>query len=430
MKAKTTTRLFLLSLLFITVVSELNAQFIFSGQYRPRAEYRHGFSTLPDVDQDPAFFIDQRARINLVYLSDKYEVKFIIQDVRTWGSQSQLVTDDGNLTTLHEGWAKIKFDEKWFLKMGRQEIIYDDQRIFGNVGWLQQARSHDAAIGGYNHNGFRAELALAFNQDGPQVNTNFYSVPRSYKTLQSLWMNKKFNEKTNASFLFLNLGQQGGTPADSETFFSQTIGGRIEHLSNPLKVDAAVYLQTGEDESGNGLSAILFSMNGFYTLSNKHILGAGFEFISGNDQVNPDADNQAFNPFFGTNHKFNGLMDYFYVGNHINSVGLKDLQFSYGNKLSEKWTATAALHFFYSDGEILDPGTSEGMDLYLGTELDITTKVKLMDDVTLEGGYSQIFASESMEELKGGSKDETSNWGWVMITFNPHFFTFDPKKKD
>ncbi len=33
----------------------------------------------------------------------------------------------------------------------------------------------------------------------------------------------------------------------------------------------------------------------------------------------------AFTPLYGTNHKFNGWMDYFYVGNHGSSIGLQDI---------------------------------------------------------------------------------------------------------
>ena len=35
-------------------------------------------------------------------------------------------------------------------------------------------------------------------------------------------------------------------------------------------------------------------------------------------------ENNSFTPFYGTNHKFNGHMDYFYVGNHIGNVGLRE----------------------------------------------------------------------------------------------------------
>jgi hypothetical protein len=34
-----------------------------------------------------------------------------------------------------------------------------------------------------------------------------------------------------------------------------------------------------------------------------------------------------------------------------------------------------------------------------------------------------MFATESMEFLKGGSHKEPIHWGWVMLTVKPVFFT-------
>jgi len=34
-----------------------------------------------------------------------------------------------------------------------------------------------------------------------------------------------------------------------------------------------------------------------------------------------------------------------------------------------------------------------------------------------------MFATETMEVLKGGDKDENNSWTWVMITFKPKLFS-------
>jgi hypothetical protein len=78
----------------------------------------------------------------------------------------------------------------------------------------------------------------------------------------------------------------------------------------------------------------------------------------------------AFTPFYGTNHKFNGFMDYFYVGNHINSVGLNDVYLKY-NWSKKKFVINADLHYFASAGKI-----AEDTENNLGTELDLTFSYK------------------------------------------------------
>jgi len=423
--------------IFFFSISTIQAQFTLSGQYRPRAEYRHGFKQLPQPGQDAAFFIDQRSRINLDYKSSTYDIRVVLQDVRVWGSQPQLVVADGATTTIHEAWGLLKFNEKVGLKLGRQEIIYDDSRIFGNVGWAQQARSHDAAILRIRPEGTKIDVGLAYNQNGAALAGNFYTVSNSYKTFQYLWAQKDFGN-IKASFLFLNLGNQGGDPItnNDKTYYQQTLGGRLVYKKDALGANAAIYGQFGDMADGSSsVKGLLYSLDINYALTDKHKLTAGIEHISGNDKDNPSGsgsnEDKAFNPYFGTNHKFNGLMDYFYVGNHTGSVGLNDIQFGYKGTFTEKFSAGLMTHLFYSDGKIfnLNNPQPEAMSKSLGTEIDLTASYKMSSDVNLAFGYSQMFGSETLMNLRGGDKDETSNWAWVMISFNPTFFTTKENKE-
>ncbi|MDH5475174.1 MAG: alginate export family protein [Cyclobacteriaceae bacterium] len=420
--------------LIVSGVTQLQAQFTFSGEYRPRAEYRHGFANIPDTKQKPAFFTDQRSRINLYYQSEKYDVKIVLQDIRTWGSQPQLVANDGATTTIHEAWGQIKLNSWFSAKFGRQEISYDDQRIFGSVGWAQQARSHDAAIFKVNSNGYKVDVGIAYNQDSPQNTHSYYTVAPSYKTFQYIWAHKDF-DALGVSFLFLNLGNQGGTliPQDYKTYYQQTVGGRFTYKKDAFSANAATYSQFGEMTNGTTkLNGLLFSIDAGYTFAEKHTLVAGFEHISGNDEVtNVVNRNQAFNPYFGTNHKFNGLMDYFYVGNHLNNVGLNDIQFGYKGKFTEKFNAGIMAHLFSSDGNIENTINGGLMNRQLGTEIDITGGYKLYKDVSIAFGYSHMLSTDTMVELKNsGDKDETANWAWLMITIKPTFFTTKEKEKE
>ena len=66
-------------LLLFTVIflsSELFGQFTLSGEFRPRAEFRHGYKTLSASDAEAAFFTSQRTRLNLYYTTDNFKVGF------------------------------------------------------------------------------------------------------------------------------------------------------------------------------------------------------------------------------------------------------------------------------------------------------------------------------------------------------------------
>jgi len=407
-------QLFSLALMLLTFQSY--AQLTISGELRPRAEYRNGYKTLTADGSDAALFVSQRTRLNTQFNSEVYTFFVSIQDVRVWGDVPQLNTSDKNGLAIHEAWGQVKFAPNFAVKLGRQEIIYDDHRIFGDVGWTQQARSHDAAIFKFGDENFKLDLGVAYNQDTEALFGNIYTVTGNYKAMQYAWFHKDWN-KFNASFLFLNNGLQN--VGEEEIRYSQTFGTHLTYkASDALSFNANAYLQSGKDVADNDLNAYLVGLDLGYKASSKIGLGLGFEIQSGNDNASIGDKNKAFTPFYGTNHKFNGFMDYFYVGNHANSVGLVDIFAKISSKLGEKSSITAIVHNFSAQAEI-----AAGVDKQLGTEIDLVYAHKLNEDVSIGAGYSQMFASEGLETLKNNFDGNVNNWAWLMLTIKPTLFT-------
>ena len=416
-----------LTLLFAVFAISVNAQEIgISGELRPRYEYRHGYKTLASPSNDAANFISQRTRLNVDYKSDKFNVFFAIQNVSVWGDVSTLSSSSKNGIAFHQAWAEYFFNDKFSLKMGRQEISYDDQRIFGSVGWAQQARSHDAMLLKFK-TGEKGKLHVGFamNANGESLFETDYDI-NQYKNLQYAWYHTNFSEAFGLSALFLNNGVQYKTYEndDLKNAYSQTIGARLTYKKNKLNIDGASYFQTGNTPGGNDkvdLSAYYFTLNAKFKITDGFTAGAGIEVLSGNDQSSNASKDKAFKPFYGTNHKFNGWMDYFYVGSHMNSVGLMDINVPVIYK-KDKFSAVLIPHFFSAQGNVYDKINRKDVDAYLGTEIDLALGYKVHKSVMFNVGYSHMIATETLEVLKGGSKDETNNWAWVMITFKPNFF--------
>jgi len=392
------------------------AQLTISGELRPRAEYRNGYSTLTRDNVDAALFVSQRTRLNTKFISENYTFFVSIQDVRVWGDVKQLNTADKNGLALHEAWGKVKFSSNFSVKLGRQEIIYDDHRIFGDVGWTQQARSHDAAIFEFGNENYTLDLGVAYNQETEALFGNLYTVAGNYKAIQYAWFHKDWST-FNASFLLLNNGLQN---IDKEKIrYSQTYGTHLKYKpSDALSFSANAYLQAGKDVLNNDLSAYLLGLDLVYKATANLDFGAGFEIQSGNDNATIGTKNKAFTPFYGTNHKFNGFMDYFYVGNHLNNVGLVDINAKIATKLGVKSSLTAIVHNFSAQAEI-----AEGVDKQLGTEIDLVYSHKLNKDVAIGAGYSQMFASEGLEVIKNNADGNINNWAWLMITIKPTLFS-------
>ncbi|WP_438425882.1 alginate export family protein [Aquimarina macrocephali] len=410
------------TLFFFTLfITNINAQLKIDAEVRPRFEYRHGFKTLFPDDADPATFVSQRTRLNAGYKMEKLNFYLSLQDVRVWGDVPQLNTADKNGFSLHQAWGEILFNPNISLKLGRQEIAYDDQRIFGNVGWAQQARSHDAALIKYNKDSFKFDLGFAFNRGEESLTEHTLTTPNTYKSIQYLWLHKDW-ESFSGSFLFLNNGLQFTDPDNSnnnESRYSQTVGTHLKYKKGKFGLVSNLYYQFGNDLGDNDLSAYLLGLEADYKLSEQWKVLLGGELQSGNDNGAPaNGDNEAFTPFYGTNHKFNGLMDYFYVGNHIGNVGLIDLYLKANVKFSQKSTLNVAAHNFMAAADLPTDDSKQ-----LGTEIDLVFSYNLQKNVNIKAGYSHLFASDGMEILKNNFDGNTNNWGWVMVTIKPTLFT-------
>jgi len=406
----------LLITILTLVAAQSFAQLTISGELRPRAEFRNGYKTLTPDATDAALFVSQRTRLNTKFVSEDYTFFVSLQDIRVWGDVAQLNTSDKNGFAIHEAWGKIKFSPNFSAKLGRQEIIYDDSRMFGNVGWAQQGRSHDAAIFKFGNENYKLDLGIAYNQETEALFGNLYTIAGNYKAMQYAWFHKDWS-KFNASFLLLNNGLQN---IDADKIrYSQTYGTHLKYkATDALDLSANAYLQSGNDIADNDLSAYLIGLDLGYKASAKLNLGLGFEIQSGNDNASIGNENNAFTPFYGTNHKFNGFMDYFYVGNHGNNVGLVDIYAKIGTKLGEKSSLTAFVHNFSAQAEI-----AQDVDKQLGTEIDLVYAHKLNNDVSIGAGYSQMFASEGLETIKNNFSGNGNNWAWLMITIKPTLFT-------
>src|SRR5699024_3661683 len=89
------------------------------------------------------------------------------------------------------------------------------------------------------------------------------------------------------------------------------------------------------------------------------------------------------------------------------------------NYAVNQWQFSISPHLFSSANKIYNPMDFNEMDNYLGIEVDFVVGYKLRNSILLNGSYSQMFGTDSLESLKGGSKGYDNNWAWVMISFNP-----------
>jgi hypothetical protein len=445
------------ALLFcLSLPSDLKAQLTFSGQVRTRSEFRHG-QGLPAVEKTPAFFTSQRTRVNMGY--SMYRMKFYasLQDVRVWGQDASMINrntlDAYDGLMLHEGWAEIslvdtgKVVKTFALKIGRQELVYDDVRLLGNLDWLQQARRHDAMLLKFEHNGWMAHLGVGFNQNrelktghayngvptGYAASTNGMST--MYKSMQFLYLNKKLHFG-NASFLAFKDDFSKYTFAATDTLKITpiygkgvnsrfTVGGNLfGTAARKVNFALSAFYQGGKYRDGTELSEYLLSASALYAVARKFSVGPGVDYTTGSDGSDPKNKFKRFDPLYGTPHKFWGFMDYFYVADGFGANGLVDYYLKARFKAKDNLMLALDAHEFVlptavtgSDNTLLEKS--------LGTELDLMITYNMTKAITIEGGYSKMFSTETMVSPKVKNvptAEKNSTWAYVMISVKPAEF--------
>jgi len=420
------------------------------GEIRPRAEFRNGYKTLPPDGAQSAFAISQRTRLNAFYGNSLFKAFISAQDIRVWGDVAQLDNGASNRFGIHQAWGEFMFNENFSIKLGRQELVYDDSRILGNVGWAQQARAHDLGLLKYETKKFKVHLGLAFNQKQEVLFGTEYQNIANYKAMQFLWMHGKIG-KSGLSFLLLNNGVEVLSKAETDTedaeyktIYSQTIGARFTPTLGPVQLAAAAYYQMGKvNTDSTSLAAIYFALEGQFKPSENTGLALGLEYLSGTSLKDKTEDPQklkSFTPLYGTNHKFNGHMDYFYVGNHANNVGLIDIYATFKAKFGNKWGIFLTPHYFMAAADVykmkpivLDLKSDFNEDAYdnlnkgLGIEFDFGLSYTPQKNMSFSLGISEMFGTETLGFIKAYSSTEDYNrngtWAYLMFTFKPDFFT-------
>lgn len=414
------------------ITQDAAAQFSLSAEIRPRAEYRDGFKKPLGKGVDPAFFIEQRTRFNTSFSSDKIQAFISFQDVRNWGSTAQIYKSDPSLNNLYAAWASYSFHTKHAVAVGRMELDYDNARILGNLDWAAQGRSHDLLKYEFKGEKSTFHAGLAFNQDYTtpepvKFSGTYYGVLNNYKSMQFAWYQKTW-EKATVSLLAINNGASGSkvvngiTVADSSVYFSQTVGlyGTKKFGSTALEYDA--YYQLGKSPSGKDLRAWMVAANITFLRTKPTNFSFGIEYLTGDNSATANQD-EAFNPLYGTHHKFYGYMDYFYVGNGHQNKGLINGFIKSKFKTGIRSSFLAHVHQFIAESRIVN-GDNSRLSSALGTEADLVYALNLTPGVVLHTGYSHLFFTDSLASIKTIEHPKNSAaWGWAMISFKSALFT-------
>jgi len=374
-----------------------NAQLNISAEYRPRFELRDGYSTLKTDDSEPAYFINQRTRLNLNHTYNNITTRLSIQDYRIWGDSKPKSDDPG--VSVYEAWFKMDLNSYWSLTAGRQSFDIDNKRFISKTNWNQVATSHDGLNIDHLNDSFLIKIFTAFNQSKTSnFGTDYSSQISNYKFLNVIWLEKRIGDVALANLTITDGYQKEGT--------------------SDFQIRG--FYQTGKNKIGQDVNAFYTSADYERKIVTNLKSTLGFEYMSGNDLADTlNLNDNAFDNLYGAGHAFNGMMDYFGTPKTTGNAGLIDAYLK-ANTTIKKWDFSLTYHYFALANKYVYMG--ENQKKFLANEIDFVSNLKVNDIINLELGYGMLFASKTLEYIKGGNSNGIQQFFYTMITVKPVFF--------
>jgi hypothetical protein len=402
----------------------------FQENFGQNSNFRDGYKTVLSDDQNPAFIVAQRSRLNFNFQDTRFTTRLSVQDVRFWG-ESPSKTDVSTMNVF-EAWAELLLNESWSLKLGRQELSFDQNRLLGAANWNDVGASHDLLQLKF-HKSFDFQAGFAYNNDKSKNYESNYPISY-YKTLAFARAEKNLGKYLNTSLIIMADGNQK-EESDDTIYQRVTYGGNLFFRNDSVKtkIYGTVYLQNGKSPNGTPITAYFLALNLEYNFSKSFSGIAAIDYFSGDDAFSPDNKKHSFNNLYGNTHNYYGYMDYFQqIDKDTKGGGLMDLYARLNYKFNKKISSELTYHYFGFTNDVIDsvshPGQTLKANRYLGSEIDLTLKYKPSANMELSCGYSTMIATPSMELLKGGSHSKYQQWAWVMLTLKPEFISINKNK--
>lgn len=373
---------------------------VLEGQLRDRLLVDSGRDFVDEMGIDREY-ITQRARLGISVKHASGTVLTVrLQDVRIWGEETNTLNDssaDG--FDAHEAYAVLPLYSHASLKLGRQEIVFDNQRLVGNVDWVQRARSFDGARATWRMDDLDADLfgvvITESDQDpdghvpGGNSQVNFGGAHGTYRPADALSVsgaffarkNNAIKEKRYTAGLFAQ-GKAAGA-----------------HYSGEY------YYQFG-DLDGEGIGAMLAAARAGYTadVAMKPGLTVWGEYLSGDGKPTG-----VFDTLYPTNHQFYGEMDFFLdIPAHTANLGLMDI----GGRASLKPSDTVSAHVDYHLFQTVeaDPAGEKA----LGSEINAKIAWKATDLWTVRTVYGVFLPGNAIKTVRGLKADpEKEHFGYL-----------------
>ncbi|HLF34778.1 MAG TPA: alginate export family protein, partial [Cyclobacteriaceae bacterium] len=342
-----------------------------------------------------------------------------------WGQQDPRLTSPANIQVF-EAWAEPYFTPNFSVRLGRQVLSYDNQRIFSVNNWRTGGQSHDAVNFRFNSRRLVSEFAAAFNQLSDRTfGTDFRpSGFTNYKFLAVNYLRCNIGNCVTLTAINAADGYQNSQDAKSLDM-RFTDGGRIEIEKGKYYLTFSGYYQSGKNPAGAKLLAWYLQPEARYTSPFNLKIRLGTEVFSGDRPGSPGVADHSFVPLYGTNHQFNGFLDLITnFPDHTGRAGLINPYFSFTQSLGKKLEIRTDFLTFYSKEQIVQNDVR--LEKYLGFENDWLVGYKPGNFTKADIGMSWALITESLATIRNsgtGAADHNPTFIYIILAFTPQLFS-------
>jgi hypothetical protein len=306
------------------------------------------------------------------------------------------------------------------LRVGRQELIFGEERLIGAFNFSNTARTFDAARVYYQNKVVRLDVfgAAVVRIEDERFNRrmkgdNLYGI---HATFPNAVPNLRWDVYTlwRAQSRLVNEQRRSGD-ADRVTFGTRVVGTTRRNFDYGMEAVAQVGDVAGDDVRAGALHVLLG-----YTLANvraKPRIVAEYNFASGDDDPT-DGKIGTFDQLFPANHAKYGYADL--VGwRNIHDVhfglSLKPVQpLSINFDTRSFWLASRRDAFYNAAGQPVARIVEGARSRHVGQEVDVSGSVKLSGHLFLEAAYAYLFAGDFLKQATPG---KNTSYTYGMFTY-------------
>ena len=430
----------------------------FTGPPGSGTDFRRNLA--PGTDNINSYFMD-KVRVRLGY-TDKWWSAFVEgRSSSTSGDDRNPNAESDGILELHQAYVTVGNSKEFplSLKVGRQEMVYGEERLIGVSAWNNLSRVFDAAKLRWQNEYFAADF---FSSRVVLPRDNHFNIPNDYDWFSGMYATSKLIPKNSLDFYFLSRNTSAGSLQEQTTTTAPSlVTGRSTSGVGPRDIySVGLRLKSNPEDWGNWdysaevigqfghfndaaapvatrsqeVQAYAWILQGGYTWKDtawKPRLG--IEYSHGSGDNNPtDTKHKTFENLFPTNHKFYGYMDF------VSLQNIHDVRLSYSLKPTAKtsvsleghsfWLANTSDSFYNVGGARRGGigttagagyGINPGYSSYVGSEIDLIAGYTPTKYLSFEAGYGHFFRGSYVRSTFSsvGSRDADFIYLQSTLTF-------------